>query len=86
MGKLKTANHLLADRKALNAAWERDGYWYFKGVLDLDVIQQLHDNWINYLQRKGLIDEGVNENRYNGSSFEDKEFTLEELERVDEFN
>jgi ectoine hydroxylase-related dioxygenase (phytanoyl-CoA dioxygenase family) len=86
MGQLKTANHLLGDRAALQQAWERDGYWYFKGVLDQDVIGAMRRVWIDYLQRKGLIDPGVEENRYNGSGFDDKDFTPGELARIDEFN
>lgn len=86
MGRLKTANHLLGDREALNRAWERDGYWYFKGVLDKSVIGEMREKWIDYLQRQGLIDAGVNENRYNGSGFEGKDVTPAELARISEFN
>ncbi|MFP3368659.1 MULTISPECIES: phytanoyl-CoA dioxygenase family protein [unclassified Pseudomonas] len=86
MGQLKTANHLLGDRKALDQAWERDGYWYFKGVLDKGVIGEMRARWIDYLQRHGLIDPGVTENRYNGASFEGKSVSPAELARVGEFN
>lgn len=86
MGQLKTANHLLGDREALKRAWERDGYWYFKDVLDKGVIGEMRKLWIDYLQRKGLIDVGVDDNRYNGSGFADKDITPAELSRVSEFN
>lgn len=86
MGQLKTANHLLGDREALNKAWERDGYWYFKDVLDKGVIGEMRARWIDYLQRHGLIDPGVNENRYNGASFEGKSVSPAELAQVSEFN
>lgn len=86
MGQLKTANHLLGDRAALKQAWERDGYWYFKDVLDKGVIGEMRARWIDYLQRHGLIDPGVTENRYNGSSFEGKSVSPAELARVGEFN
>ncbi|UXJ50233.1 phytanoyl-CoA dioxygenase family protein [Pseudomonas citronellolis] len=86
MGQLKTANHLLGDREALKRAWERDGYWYFKDVLDKGVIGEMRKLWIDYLQRKGLIDSGVEDNRYNGSGFADKDLTPAELSRVSEFN
>lgn len=86
MGQLKTANHLLGDREALKRAWERDGYWYFKDVLDKGVIGEMRKLWIDYLQRKGLIDSGVDDNRYNGSGFADKDITPAELSRVSEFN
>ena len=81
LGKLKTANHLLGDRKALDEAWARDGYWYFKGVLDKNVMAQLKEIWIDYLQRKGLIDPGVDENRWNGA-----DYSGVDLERILEFN
>lgn len=86
MGRLKTANHLLGDREGLNRAWERDGYWYFKGVLDKGVIGEMRERWIEYLQRHGLIDAGVQENRYNGSGFEGKQIDAAELSRISEFN
>ena len=86
MGQLKTANHLLGDREGLRRAWERDGYWYFKGVLDKAVISEMREVWIDYLQRQGLIDPDANENRYNGSGFDDKGITPGELARISEFN
>ena len=36
--ELNVSNHLIGDRQALQAAWERDGYWFFRDVLDQDVI------------------------------------------------
>ena len=86
MGELKVSNHLLGDRAALESAWQRDGYWYFKEILDLDVIAQLRREWIDYLQRQGFIDKNVEENRYNGASFEGKPISRADLERVAEFN
>jgi hypothetical protein len=67
LGRLNVSNHLLGNREALGQAWARDGYWYFKSVLDRELIARLRGVWIEYLQRVGLIDPGVNENRYNGS-------------------
>ncbi|MNF49301.1 hypothetical protein D3C84_305710 [compost metagenome] len=60
MGQRKTANHLIGDREVLKRAWERDGYWYFKGALDKEVIGEMRARWIDYLQRHRLIDTGVN--------------------------
>ena len=34
MPELKTHNALLGDRAALEEAWEKDGYWFFRDVLD----------------------------------------------------
>ena len=80
LGQLQTSNHLLGDRDALNRFWEENGYWFFKKILDQDVIRQLRDIWIDLLQRRGLIDPGVNENRYNGAPIR------EELGLLPEFN
>lgn len=81
-GELKSCNDLLGDREALDQFWEENGYWYFKGVLDLDVINQLKAVWIDYLHREGLIDPDVNENRYNGAPVNEEE----DMTRITEFN
>jgi ectoine hydroxylase-related dioxygenase (phytanoyl-CoA dioxygenase family) len=85
-GKLKTSNHLLDDREALQGAWTRDGYWYFKGVLDAGVMAEMRAVWMEYLHRHGLIDPDVDENRYNHSGFDNKALKPADLERMLEFN
>ncbi len=70
LGQLKTTNDLLGDREALDRFWQEHGYWYFKKVLDEDVIGQLRGIWIDYLQSLGLIDPDVHENCYNGAPIE----------------
>lgn len=85
-GELKTSNHLLDDRQGLQEAWDRDGYWYFKGVLDPGVMAEMRAVWMEYLHRHGLIDADVDENRYNHSGFDDKAFQPADLERMLEFN
>ena len=85
-GELKTSNHLLDDRAALQAAWDRDGYWYFKGVLDAEVMAEMRAVWMEYLHRHRLIDPDIDENRYNHSGFDDKGLKPADLERMLEFN
>lgn len=85
-GQLNTSNHLLGDRAALDAAFDRDGYWYFRKVLDAGVMAELRAIWMEFLHRHGLIDTDVDENRYNHSGFDNKLFKPAELERVLEFN
>src|SRR5581483_3085536 len=34
MRERSVSNHLLGNRAALDAAWDRDGYWFFRDVLD----------------------------------------------------
>jgi ectoine hydroxylase-related dioxygenase (phytanoyl-CoA dioxygenase family) len=94
LGQLNVSNHLLGNREALKQAWARDGYWYFKDVLDREVIARMRGVWIEYLQRAGLIDPGVNENRYNGSRAlakhlepgADSKLTAASLSQISEFN
>jgi len=83
LGQLNVSNHLLGNRAALTQAWARDGYWYFKDALDREVIARMRAVWIDYLQRAGLIDPGVNENRYNGS---ESRLTADSLGQISEFN
>ncbi len=85
-GELNTSNHLLGNRAALQEAWTRDGYWFFRNVLDRDVVGQLREIWMEFLHRQGLIDGDVRENRYNHSGFADKALKPSDLERVLEFN
>src|SRR5579859_328263 len=89
IGQLNVSNPLLGNRAALEQAWARDGYWYFKGVLDREVIAGMRAAWIDYLRRLGLIDPGVNENRYNGSTaLHEKYFqpAADSLSQITEFN
>lgn len=67
MGELNTANHLLGDRKALQEAWDRDGYWYFKGILDKDVIAEFKQYWLKILKNAGVVDADDQHGHYNGA-------------------
>jgi len=69
MGEFNVSNHLLGDREALKAAWERDGYWFFRDVLDKEVIARIRQVHIDYLTEMGLIDPGAPEPRYNGADY-----------------
>jgi hypothetical protein len=73
MGELRTHNHLLGDLGALDAAWEADGYWFFRDVLDRDAVGRLRAVFVAELERQGVVDpvgEASSEKsvRYNGSS------------------
>lgn len=84
MGELKTHNHLLGDRPALDTAWERDGYWFFRGVLDAGAVGRLRQVYIDELERQGVIDpvgdaptdKSV---RYNGVSLAAYPFRMEPI-------
>jgi len=92
MGQLNVSNQLLGNRDALRQAWERDGYWYFKAVLDLGVIAAMRAVWLDLLKRTGMIDPDCNENRYKGTKllganhFDARAESRPTLDRLDEFN
>lgn len=84
MRELKTHNHLLDDKAALDAAWEKDGYWFFRGVLDKEAVARLRQHWIDELENNAVIDplgdvptdKSV---RYNGGSLETYPFRMEPI-------
>jgi len=84
MQELKTHNHLLGDLAALDEAWETDGYWFFRDVLDKDAVARLRQHWIDELETNGVIDpvgdaptdKSV---RYNGGSLETYPFRMEPI-------
>jgi hypothetical protein len=41
MEELQVCNALLGNRAALDAAWQRDGYWFFRDVLDQGAVARL---------------------------------------------
>lgn len=67
IGELNCANDLLDDREALNAAWERDGYWFFRDVLDKQVIGRIRQTYIDYLLDMGVARMEGPSPRYNGA-------------------
>lgn len=82
--ELKTHNHLLGDLAALNQAWERDGYWFFRDVLDKGAVGRLRDEYIRELERFEVIDpvgDASTERsvEYNGKSLEGFPFRMEPL-------
>ncbi|MEQ1854494.1 MAG: phytanoyl-CoA dioxygenase [Chthoniobacteraceae bacterium] len=74
--ELKVHNDLLGNRAALDEAWERDGYWFFRNVLDKDAVGRLRRVYVRELEKQGVIapvgsaptDRSV---RYNGASLDD---------------
>jgi len=66
MRELNVSNDLLGDRAALQAAWDRDGYWFFRDVLDKDVIARIRGIYADYLAGLGLADREDPAIRYNG--------------------
>ena len=69
MGEFTVSNHLLGDQDALKAAWERDGYWFFRDVLDKAVIADIRQVYVDYLVEMGLTDPNDPEAHYNGADY-----------------
>jgi hypothetical protein len=84
MSELKVHNDLIGDREALDRAWEEDGYWFFKQVLDRGSVGRLRARFVEELERQGVIDPpgGASTEdslRYNGASLERYPFRMEPL-------
>jgi len=84
MGELKTHNHLIGDRFALDQAWAQDGYWFFRGALDTEAVGRLRRVYVEELERQGVIDpvgDAPTEKsvRYNGASLANYPFRMEPL-------
>ena len=52
----KVHNHLIGDLAALDAAMDRDGYWFFRDVLDKGAVARLRRLYIEELEKLGVID------------------------------
>lgn len=71
MKEFNVSNDLLGNRAALAAAWERDGYWFFRGVLDKDAVARLRLVYLKVLDDLGVIEAGHTDAAiYNGASLE----------------
>lgn len=82
--ELKTHNHLIGDLAALDAAWEQDGYWFFRDVLDKAAVARLRQSWIDELETQGVIDPAGDAPtdksvRYNGGSLATYPFRMEPI-------
>lgn len=53
---LKVHNGLLGNRDALDRAWETDGYWYFKDVLDKEAVGRMRRVYTDELERLKVIE------------------------------
>jgi ectoine hydroxylase-related dioxygenase (phytanoyl-CoA dioxygenase family) len=84
VSELKTHNHLLGDLAALDEAWEKDGYWFFRDVLDRGAVARLRKAWTDQLEAEGVIDtigDAPTDRsvRYNGASLATYPFRMEPL-------
>ena len=71
MPEFQVSNHLLGNRAALDAAWERDGYWFFRDVLDKAAIGRVRSTYLEVLNELGVIDPSTPDRAlYNGASLD----------------
>jgi hypothetical protein len=69
--EFNVSNALLGNRAALDAAWDRDGYWFFRDVLDTGAIARLRAVYLEVLDKLGVIDPSRTDAAvYNGASLE----------------
>lgn len=69
MGELNVSNHLLGDPAGLAAVWERNGYWFFRDVLDKAVIADIRRVYVDYLIDMGVTGPADPHHRYNGADY-----------------
>lgn len=79
LAELHCSNELLGDRAALDAAWVRDGYWFFRDVLDKAAVARLRGVYMNELAKLGVADHNDPEARYNGKSLKNFPLRMEPL-------
>lgn len=68
---LNESNALIGDRAALDAAWERDGYWFFRDVLNGPALQAFQSEHLAQLAEYGVVDPGAQEPLFNGGEMKD---------------
>src|SRR6266852_2497508 len=76
MQPLNVSNHLLDNQDALNAAWERDGYWFFRDVLDRESVGRLRGIYMDMLAEYGVAERDDPEALYTGASLEGFPFRM----------
>lgn len=71
MPELHVSNHLLGDRDALEAAWNRDGYWFFRDVIDKGALSKVRDAFVEELARRGIARRDDPQVKWTGARLED---------------
>jgi hypothetical protein len=69
-GTLTDSTRLLGDRSALHAAWDRDGYWYFRSVLDAESLAWFRAPIMAELKRIEVVDLNEDAPVWNGRHLE----------------
>src|SRR5262245_44716850 len=70
LGVFKVSNELLDHCEQLKLRFEEDGYLFFRGVLDLDKIQQVKSDFVDVLQQQGIAKARESEAIWTGVGIE----------------
>jgi hypothetical protein len=63
---LHVCNDVLSDPDACARVWDRNGYWFFRGVLDAEAIAEFRRPVLEELKRIGVVDPDQTEPVWNG--------------------
>lgn len=80
---LTISNDLLGDPDALQAAWERDGYWFFRDVLDQGAVTRLRSVYTNVLAGMGLLDPSDPQLFWNKAPLDALPYRMDPLVRLE---
>jgi ectoine hydroxylase-related dioxygenase (phytanoyl-CoA dioxygenase family) len=70
MPPLNDSTALIGDQAALAAAMDRDGYWFFRGVLDREALARLKTRYMAVLHEMGVVDADATDPIWNGASLD----------------
>jgi ectoine hydroxylase-related dioxygenase (phytanoyl-CoA dioxygenase family) len=70
MREFKVSNEFLGNHAALRTAWDRDGYLFFRDVLDHEPLERMRAILAEYLDRHGFADRNDPQLRWSGKARE----------------
>lgn len=79
MQELWDCNALLGNRQALDEAWERDGFWFFRNVLDKQAVARLRAQYDAILDDYHVVEPGESEPVWSGTDVSNFPFRMEAL-------
>ena len=82
MRELTVSNSSLGDHAALQAAWDHDGYLFFRDVLDHEALGRMRGLLVDHLAGHGFVDRNDPQLRWSGKAREG--FTFFPIEAMNE--
>jgi len=70
-GKFRVSNEYLEDANTLSAILQEEGYLFFRGVLDVELVGRVKADFIRVLQKQGIIMPGVSEPMWTGADLDE---------------